>query len=61
MIKACFASLLVMLYVVECSMDLEGDKEDQILASVEMMGWFGHFLRVAEKLKVSMRCCILHV
>ena len=33
-----------MLQVVECFMDLERDKEDHILASVEMMGWFGHFL-----------------
>ena len=45
-----------MLHVVESSMDLERDKEDQILASVEMMGWFGQILGVVENLEVLMRC-----
>ena len=37
-------------------MDMEIDKENQILASVDMMGWFGHFLGVVENLQVSMKC-----
>ena len=42
--KGMFFKLVSNACVVEYSMDLERNKEDQILALVDMMGWFAHVL-----------------